>query len=148
MAAGLAASAVHFAFMIVKSQAGLFPSFQPYEDLQRALNGLVGGAVPPAVPWLLSFANGTMVLGFVFARGYRLIPGRSGIMKGLVFGLAGWLLMGLAFFPLLGQGVFAVAAGHGVLPALYALAMVLSYAVVLGAVYAALNPADERPPSP
>ena len=64
MAAGLAGSAAHSCLMILKSRAGLLPSFQPYDDLQRLLGDLVGGSVGPAVPWLLSFANGAVVLGF------------------------------------------------------------------------------------
>ena len=144
MAAGLAASTVHLAFMAFKSWAGLFPSFQPYNDLQRVLNELVGGSVHPSVPWLLSFANGTVALGFLFARGYRLIPGRGGAVKGLVFGFFGWLLVGLVFFPLLGQGLFGFGAGHGLWPGLYSLAMVLGYSVVLGIVYTALSPERHR----
>ena len=144
MAAGLAASAVHLAFMAFKSWAGLFPSFRPYDDLQHALNDWVGGSVHPSVPWLLSFANGTVVLGFVFARSYRQIPGRGGAAKGLVFGFFGWLLVGLVFFPLLGQGLFGFGAGHRLWPGLYALAMVLGYSVVLGIVYAALSPERHR----
>ena len=78
MAAGLAGSAAHSCLMILKSRAGLLPSFQPYDDLQRLLGDLVGGSVGPAAPWILSFANGSLVLGFLFGRTYRLLPGRSG----------------------------------------------------------------------
>ena len=107
MAAGLAGSAAHSFLMILKSRAGILPSFQPYDDLQGLLGDLVGGSVGPAAPWLLSFANGAVVLGFLFGRTYRLLPGRSGATKGLVFGLLGWVVMGLFFFPLLGRGLFA-----------------------------------------
>ena len=116
MAAGLAGSAAHSCLMILKSRAGLLPSFQPYDDLQRLLGDLVGGSVGPAVPWLLSFANGALVLGFLFGRTYRLLPGRSGAVKGLVFGLIGWILMGLVFFPLLGRGLFATGRGSACCP--------------------------------
>src|ERR1051326_5666589 len=107
MVAGLAGSAAHSGLMIVKSRAGLLPSFQPYDDLQRLLGGLVGGSGGPAAPWILSFVNGALVLGFLFGRIYRLLPGRSGAVKGLVFGLVAWVVMGLIFFPLLGRGLFA-----------------------------------------
>ena len=103
VAAGLAGSAAHSCLMFLKTRAGLLPSFQPYDDLQRLLGDLVGGSVGPAVPWLLSFANGALVLGFLFGRTYRLLPGRNGAVKGLIFGLIGWILMGLIFFPLLGR---------------------------------------------
>ena len=140
MAAGLAGSAAHSCLMILKSRAGLLPSFQPYDDLQRLLGDLVGGSVGPAAPWILSFANGSLVLGFLFGRTYRLLPGRSGAVKGLVFGLIGWILMGLVFFPLLGRGLFATQAGLGLLPAAFSLVMVLTYSIVMGIAYALLRP--------
>jgi hypothetical protein len=43
---------------------------------------------------------------------------------------------------LLGLGLFAGEVGLGVRPALFSLAMLLTYSVVMGIVYAALDPAD------
>ena len=143
MAAGLAGSAAHSCLMFLKFRAGLLPSFQPYDDLQRLLGDLVGSTVGPAVPWLLSFANGALVLGFLFGRTYRLLPGRSGAVKGLIFGLTGWILMGLIFFPLLGRGLFAVQVGLGLLPAAFSLVMVLTYSIVMGIAYSILCPMRE-----
>lgn len=140
MAAGLAGSAAHSCLMILKSRAGLLPSFQPYDDLQRLLGDLVGGSVGPAAPWILSFANGSLVLGFLFGQTYRLLPGRSGAVKGLVFGLIGWILMGLVFFPLLERGLFATQAGLGLLPAAFSLVMVLTYSIIMGIAYSLLRP--------
>lgn len=87
-------------------------------------------------PWVLSFANGMTILGFLFARVNRVLPGRYGATKGLTFGLIGWVFMGLIFFPLIGLGPFAVGAELGTEPAVLSLAMVLTYSVVLGTVYA------------
>jgi hypothetical protein len=47
--------------------------------------------------------------------------------------------MGLVFFPLLGLGLFATGIGLGVWPALFSLAMLLTYSVVMGVVYDGLN---------
>lgn len=116
------------------------PSFQPYHELQAALSQLFGRSVHPAVPWALSFLNGSVLLGFLFGRAYRWLPGECGAAKGLVFGVLGWMLMGLVFFPLLGRGVFATGAGLGLQPALFSLLMVLSYSVILGLVYSKLDP--------
>jgi hypothetical protein len=98
------------------------PVFQPYQALQAALGELVGRGVHPLVPWLLSFVNGMAVLGFAFGRFYQNIPGHSGFVKGLLFGVAGWLVMNLAFLPLLGLGLFGSATGLGVQPALFTFA--------------------------
>lgn len=47
--------------------------------------------------------------------------------------------MGLIFFPLIGLGPFAIRVGAGLGPTLLSLSMLLSYSLVLGTVYAALN---------
>ncbi len=137
--AGLCGSTVHFSFMYFKSRIGLFPEFQPYHSFQVALSQWVGTNVPSVVPWALSFANGMTVLGFVYARINRVLPGRTGVTKGLTFGLIGWVLMGLIFFPLIGLGPFAIRVGLGIGPALLSLVMLLTYSIVLGTVYVALN---------
>jgi hypothetical protein len=90
----------------------------------------------------LSFVNGAVVLGFVFGRAYARLPGQGGVTKGIVFGVLGWIAMGVAFFPLLGRGLFASQAGHGLMPALFSLVMVLAYTIVMGLAYAALRPED------
>ena len=140
IAAGLAGSLAHSSLMFLKSWSGFLPSFQPYDDLQRILSDWIGASVLTAVSWALSFANGSLVLGFLFARTYRLLPGRNGAVKGLVFGLLGWITMGLFFFPLLGRGLFATQLGLGFLPATFSLLMVLTYSITLGIVYSALRP--------
>ena len=137
--AGSTGTIVHFLFMHLKSWTGLLPSFQPYQSFQVALSHWVGANVPAIVPWGLSFLNGMTILGFLFARINRLLPGRNGATKGLTFGLIGWIFMGLIFFPLIGLGPFATGIGHGIGPALLSLAMVLTYSVVLGTVYVALD---------
>lgn len=74
---------------------------------------MTGSNVHPVVPWLLSWINGSAVLGLLFGRSYRFIPGRGGLAKGVAFGMFGWALMGCVFFPLLGLGVFATTLGLG-----------------------------------
>jgi hypothetical protein len=142
--AGSAGTIVHFLFMHLKSWTGLLPSFQPYQSFQVALSHWVGANVPAIVPWGLSFLNGMAILGFLFARINRLLPGRNGATKGLMFGLIGWMFMGLIFFPLIGLGPFATGIGAGIGPALLSLAMVLAYSVVLGTVYVALDAQSGR----
>ncbi len=129
--------------MFLKSWMGWLPSFHPYEDLQQVLSHLAGSSVHPLVPWALSFLNGAVVLGILFGRLYRVLPGRSGAVRGLVFGVFGWIAVGGLLFPMLDQGLFAARAGLGVRPALFSLAMLLTYSVVMGTAYSALNP--EKP---
>ena len=139
LVAGLSGTLVHFFFMYLKSQTSLLPSFQPYQNLQQTLAQWVGRDVPAIVPWLLSLVNGMAILGFLFSRINGLLPGRTGLSKGVIFGLIGWILMGLIFFPLIGLGPFALQAGLGIAPALLSLAMLLTYSVVLATVYVTLD---------
>ena len=60
-------------------------------------------------------------------------------MKGFVSGVLGWLAMDLIFFPLLGLGLFATKLGLGLWPALFSLAMMLTYSVVMGTVYSMID---------
>ena len=138
--AGLCGSAAQASLMFLKSRMGWLPSFQPYHDLQQALSQLVGSSVHPLLPWALSFLNGAVLLGFLFGRTYRWLPGESGAAKGFVFGALGWMIMGLVFFPMLGRGLFATRAGLGFQPAIFSLLMVLTYSVIMGIAYATLNP--------
>jgi hypothetical protein len=81
--AGFAGSVVHLAFMYVRLKLGILPTFQPYPAFQATLSHWAGTNVPAIVPWLLSFLNGMTILGFLFARLKRLLPGRTGASKGL-----------------------------------------------------------------
>ncbi len=46
---------------------------------------------------VVSFFNGSVILSLLFGHLYRSLPGRNGLMKGIVFGDVGWLLMNLLF---------------------------------------------------
>jgi hypothetical protein len=125
--------------MHLKSLTGLLPDFRPYEAFQTALGNWVGTDVPAFVPWALSFLNGMTILGFLFARINPMLPGRTGAAKGMIFGLVGWVFMGLIFFPLIGLGPFAIYVGSGAGPALLSFVMLQAYSIVLGTVYVALD---------
>ena len=137
--AGLCGSITHSLMMYFKSWAGLLPSFEPYESLQMTLSHVTGTAIHPVVPWLLSFLNGSTFVGLAFGYLYRWLPGDIGAIKGMAYGVLGWAIMGMAFFPVIGLGIFAFRVGLGISPALFSLAMILTYSVVLGMVYDALS---------
>ena len=69
----------------------------------------------------------------------RSTPRSNGLIQSVIFGLIGWILMGLIFFPLIGLGPFAFQVGLGIAPALLSLAMLLTYSVVLATVYVTLD---------
>jgi hypothetical protein len=78
------------------------------------------------------FLNGMALIGLLFGRIFQRLPGRGGAAKGLSFGVIGWLLLNLAFFPLIDLGPFAIRVGAGIAPALLSLGMLLTYSIVLG----------------
>ena len=138
--AGLCGSVMHTGLMALKSWAHWLPDFEPYRDLQAALASMIGTSVPSWTPWLLSYVNGSVVLGFIYSMVYRKIPGQSGAIKGAIFGVIGWAAMGLTVFPVLGKGLFATQTGLGLAPAFFTLLMILTYSVTLGIAYAAFAP--------
>ncbi len=137
--AGTCASAIHSALMWAKSGLAILPEFHPYEDLQHTIASMTGASVPALVSWLIGFFNGAVVLGFVFSRSYKVLPGKGTLSKGGVFGVLAWAVMGSVFFPLIGEGLFAWDVGRGLLPALLSLAMLLAYGITLSAVYTGLT---------
>jgi hypothetical protein len=139
IAAGVCGAAAHTLLMLVKSWSGLLPSFQPYESLQNTFSNFIGKDIHPIVPWMLSFVSGATIAGFLFGRIYTLLPGKTATIKGLIFGLLGWMVMGLLFFPIIGMGLFAIKVGLGIAPALFSLAMLLTYSIVMALAYAALD---------
>ena len=130
--------------MYFKARAGILPSFQPFENFQAAVGYLFGREIHPQVLWLLSFFNGSTVVGLVFGYLYRYLPGGGGASKGLAFGLCGWLVMNALAFPLVGLGLFANATGLGPWPALFSLAMLSTYSLAMGLVYGALERSNKK----
>ena len=89
MLAGLAGSLAHSALMTIKARLGILPAFDPYVALQRHISLLAGADVHPFAAWALAYANGAIVVGFVFGRVFHRLPGRSGAAKGLAFAAIG-----------------------------------------------------------
>jgi hypothetical protein len=139
LVAGLCGIIAHTLIVFIKVRVGWLPSFQPYQALQSTLGQFLSESVPPIVPWIISYLNGITIVGLLFGSSYRLLPGERGITKGASVGILVWLIMGLLFFPMLGLGPFAWFIGLGIKPALFSLAMVLTYSTVMGIVYAALD---------
>ncbi len=132
--AGLAGSIMPNVLFYLKAKLGILPSFVPYAELQKALMAMTGTNVHPLMPWLLSFVNGSLVLGPLYNVICKRLPGERGFVKGLYFGLLGWLLVSLVFLPLIGLGIFGANAALGAWPALMMLVMLLIYGTITGAV--------------
>jgi hypothetical protein len=116
--------------MAEKTAMGLLPQF----SIAKSWAGVVGMPEAAWVGWLIHIVVGIVAGGAIFALIYDKLFSSYGILKGMVFGLASWVLMMLVFMPLAGVGIFALQAGSKVL--LFTLVLSLVYGTVLGGVYA------------
>lgn len=136
--AGFAGTLAQMTLSYLKARLGILPEFQPYDEFQRALQALTGASVSPSLAYALTFVNGAVIWGFVFARLYRRLPGRTPLRKGLFFALCAWIGSGLVLLPFMGLGPFALRAGLGVRPALFMALGLCVYSCVMSFAYRAL----------
>src|SRR3974377_2143805 len=115
----------------MKSMMGVMPEL----DVIKMLSAMMGA--PAIAGWVGHFAIGTVLWGGMFALLNSLIPGSSQIVKGIVFGLAAWLMMMLAIMPMAGQGLFGLNLGVAA-PVMTGMLHVI-FGTVMGGVYAQLG---------
>ena len=137
--AGLAGTCAHFALMFLKTRLDIVPGFQPYAELQRGVALATGASLSAPLAYALTFFNGAVVLGLVFGRIFRRLPGQTPLAKGLFFALCAWAAAGCVMFPLLGRGPFAWGLGLGFAPAILMLVMLSVYSLAMSYAYAVLT---------
>ncbi|MFO1134339.1 MAG: DUF6789 family protein [Rhodoblastus sp.] len=133
--AGFAGTLAQMTLSFLKARLGILPEFQPYEHFQRALKALTGASISPWAAYALTFVNGALIWGFVFARLYRRLPGRTPLRKGLVFALVAWVGSGLVLLPFMGLGPFALGVGLGIRPAVFMALGLSVYSCVMSVAY-------------
>ena len=127
--AGFIATVVLSALMVMKSLMGTMPDL----DVIAMLSGMMGA--PLAIGWIAHFVIGTVFWGEGFAILYDKIPGGSAMQRGVVFGIAAWLLMMILIMPMAGAGLFGMSLG--IMAPVMTLVLHVIFGAVLGAVYAA-----------
>jgi Family of unknown function (DUF6789) len=138
------ASALHWTLMWIKHHFHILPGFDPYRDLQASMGAAFGLAADSPGALALSYVNAALLWGFLYAQLQPRLPGRRWIVKGSLFGLLIWLLLGLVFLPLLGHRIFALDADLGAGPAILMLVMVLAYALLISLIYERLAARGSR----
>jgi hypothetical protein len=123
---GIVATAVMSALMLMKSAMGIMPQL----DVIQMLSMMMGVSI--AMAWVVHFMIGA-IWGLLFALGYRAIPGRSSVVKGILFGVAAWLLMMVMVMPMAGAGFFGMK--MGLMAPMMTLALHIIFGAVLGLVY-------------
>ena len=146
--AGLAGTLAQMGLSFLKMRLGVLPEFQPYDHFQRALRDVFGATVSPSLAYALTFVNGALIWGFIFARIYTRLPGRTWLRKGLFFALCAWAGSGIILLPFMGLRLFGLGAGLGVRPALFMAAGLTVYSCVMSFAYHALVGDGREAPRP
>lgn len=136
--AGFAATVVLSVMMIIKAGMGLMPHLNVIAMLAMMAHQKMGLPVTPAIGWLLHFIIGTILWGLAFAALYQYIPGKKAWLKGILFGIAAWILMMIGPMPMAGAGLFGLKLGLAA--PVMTLVLHMLFGVVLGLMYMALLP--------
>lgn len=136
--AGFVATVVLSIMMVIKGAMGLMPHLNVIAMLTGMAHQMMGVPETPVVGWMLHFFIGTVLWGLAFAALYNLIPGAKGWLKGMVFGIAAWILMMLIPMPMAGAGLFGLKMGMAA--PIMTLMLHILYGIVLGIVYVAFRP--------
>ena len=134
-AAGLVSSGLQTALMAIKYRLHFLPNFRPYEAIQAQLLENFGYLLPTSWLWLFSFVNGALLIGALFGTLYSRLTKIPVWAKGLSIGFSAWVIVMTIVFPALDYGVFGIASGFGLEPALFALVMIITYSVAYGFAY-------------
>jgi len=125
--AGLVATVVLSILMVLKGMMGMMPEL----NVIAMLAGQMGGSV--AMGWLAHFVIGAIIYGLVFANLRGVLPGGSNLVKGIVLGIIGWLIMMVAVMPMMGAGMFAM--NMGMMATVATLVLHIIFGLVLGLAY-------------
>lgn len=99
---GFVGSAVLAVMFVLKGMMGITPNL----DIIKMLSAMMGMSAMMA--WVAHFMIGTIVWGGIFAVANSAIPGGSQTGKGVVVGLAAWLMMEVIVMPMAGGGFFGL----------------------------------------
>jgi len=133
--AGLFATAVLSALMVMKTMMGVMPQL----DLIAMMSKMMGQPDTPMLGWATHLMIGAGY-GVVFALIGRSLPGGSFVVKGAGLGAIGWLAMMVMIMPMAGAGMFGMA--MGVMAPMMTLVLHLIFGTVLGLIYGRLSAAS------
>jgi len=132
MIAGLAATVALSLLMLMKTAMGLMPEL----DIVGMLSRMMGSPGTPEVGWAAHFVIGVLVFGGLFAMLDPRLPGGTHTVRGIVFGVAAWLMMMVAVMPMAGAGLFGL--NLGIMVPILTLVLHVIFGAVLGWTYGGL----------
>lgn len=129
--AGLVATVVLSAIMVMKSMIGVMPQL----DIAKMIAGMMGSPDTPIIGWAVHFMIGIVIYGGVIALLDHRLPG-SHTVQGMILGAIGWLIMMVMLMPMAGAGLFGM--NMGIMAPMMTLVLHLIFGAVLGGVYGRL----------
>ncbi|QCB45389.1 DUF6789 family protein [Hydrogenophaga sp. PAMC20947] len=130
--AGLAATLVLSALMVMKTVMGVMPEL----DLPKMIAAMMGSPDAPMLGWAIHFMIGIVGYGLGMAFLSDRLPGGSRTVHGVIIGIVGWLLMMVTVMPMAGAGLFGM--NMGLMAPMMTLVLHLVFGAVLGWVYGKL----------
>jgi hypothetical protein len=136
LVAGLIATVALALLILLELQVDLLPDLNIVQLIAAAAGELFGVPETPAAGWTLLFVIGG-AWGLVFGWVHNRLPGRTGLVRGLVFATSVWVVMMIVFMPIAGAGWFGL--GRAAMAPIVALVMHLIFGAVMGVCFAALQ---------
>ena len=133
---GFVATVALTLLMILKKTMGVMPALDPVHMLADMAAQNIGIEPNLAIGWVMHFVIGSIAWGGAFAVLNELLPSQSQIVKGIILGIAAWLLMMIGPMPMSGAGLFGLKIG--LMAPVMTLVFHLVFGVVLGATYKTL----------
>lgn len=124
--AGLIATVVLSILMVMKNSMGMLPEM----DIIKMLAGMMGGAA--IMGWAAHFMVGAGY-GAAFSLFHHKLPGSTLLIKGIVLGVIGWLVMMVMLMPMMGAGFFGLS--FGMMAPVATLMLHMIFGAVLGVSY-------------
>lgn len=129
MMAGLAATIVLSALMLMKGALGIMPEL----NLPRMMANAMGSPDAPLLGWTAHVMIGVVIYGGAMAALATGFPGDGYIGRGLLLGVVGWITMMVLLMPMMDAGLFGMQLG--ILAPVMTLMLHLVFGGVLGWFY-------------
>ena len=130
--AGLAATLVLSALMVMKTMVGVMPEL----DLPKMIAGMMGSPGTPMLGWVVHFMIGIVGYGLAIAFLNARLPSPSPTFHGVIIAMVGWLVMMTIMMPMVGARFFGM--NMGLMAPMMTLVLHLVFGAVLGWVYGKL----------
>lgn len=124
--AGFVATVVLSLLMVIKTAMGLLPDV----DIIGMLSKKMGGSM--VMGWTVHFMIGTLGYGLMYAYVFSSLPFGDHVKRGIVLGLAGWMVMTVAVMPMMGAVIPMIGAS------LFGISLVPIVTMVLYAIFGAV----------